>query len=219
MSLKYFRKTTLGERFTVPCNAVHRCSQRIDPEDHQRFSISKVCHDIPSPESPALAEDRYGLEIPAELCGVTITSRGKDLSMAPIHWQPECRLHLLPWPIAPLSTALGRGILGRCPACGQAHLFAGFLRIVRDCASWRAPLGAARAHDAPPYFVILITGHIVIPAMLLAKKFDNATNSQLTAIFVPLTLVLAVGLPRPVKGGVLAALLSMELLDGTAGLE
>ena len=128
-------------------------------------------------------------------------------------------LHLLPWPIAPLSTALGRGILGRCPACGQAHLFAGFLRIVRDCASWRAPLGAARAHDAPPYFVILITGHIVIPAMLLAKKFDNATNSQLTAIFVPLTLVLAVGLPRPVKGGVLAALLSMELLDGTAGLE
>ena len=139
--------------------------------------------------------------------------------MAPIHWQPERTQHLPPWPIAPLSTALGRGILGRCPACGQAHLFAAFLRIVRDCASCRAPLGTARAHDAPPYFVILITGHIVLPAMLLVKKFENATDSPLTAIFVPLTPVLAVGLPRLVKGGVLAVLLSMGLLDGTPGLE
>ena len=34
---------------------------------------------------------------------------------------------------------------------------------------------------------------------------------------MPLTLVLALGLLRPVKGGVLAVLVTMGLLDGAAG--
>jgi uncharacterized protein (DUF983 family) len=139
--------------------------------------------------------------------------------MAPMHWHPDRTLHLLPWPIPPLATVLGRGILGRCPACGQAHLFAGFLSTVQECASCRAPFGTARADNAPPYLVILITGHIVIQVMLLARKFDNPTSLQSTVIFVPLTLVLPVGLLRPVKGNVLAVLVSMRLLDGAASPE
>jgi uncharacterized protein (DUF983 family) len=144
------------------------------------------------------------------------TPRRRIIAMPPIRWQPDRTPRLPPWPVPPLFTALGRGITGRCPACGKTHLFAGFLRIVRECAACHAPLGTARADDAPPYFVILITGHIVIPAMLLVQKFDSPTNLELTAIFVPLTLVLAVGLLRPVKGGVLAVLVSMGMLDGTA---
>ncbi len=130
-------------------------------------------------------------------------------------WQPDRTPRQPPWPVPPLPTALGRGIRGRCPACGQTHLFTGFLRIVRECASCRAPLGTARADDAPPYFVILITGHIVIPAMLLTQKWGNLTNLELTAIFLPLTLALALGLLRPVKGGVLAVLVTMGLLSAT----
>lgn len=137
--------------------------------------------------------------------------------MAPICWQPDRTARPPPWPVPPLATALGRGILGRCPACGKTHLFAGFLRIVAECTSCHAPLGTARADDAPPYFVILITGHIVIPAMLLTQKWGNPSTLELTAIFVPLTLVLALGLLRPVKGGVLAVLVTMGLLDATAG--
>jgi uncharacterized protein (DUF983 family) len=139
--------------------------------------------------------------------------------MAPIRWQPGRRPHLPPWPVPPLATALRRGILGRCPACGQTHLFAGFLSIVRERASCHAPLGTAHADDAPAYFVILITGHTVIPAMLFTQKFGNATGLELTVIFVPLTLVLTVGLLPHVKGGVLAVLVSMGLLDGAAGPE
>jgi uncharacterized protein (DUF983 family) len=139
--------------------------------------------------------------------------------MAPTRWQPDRTPRLPPWPVPPLATALSRGILGRCPACGQTHLFAGFLRIVAECASCHAPLGTARADDAPPYFVILITGHIVIPAMLLTQKWADPSNLELTAIFVPLTLVLAVGLLRPVKGGVLAVLVTMGLLGDHAGPE
>jgi uncharacterized protein (DUF983 family) len=137
--------------------------------------------------------------------------------MAPTSWQPERTPRLPPWPVPPLAIALGRGILGRCPACGRTHLFAGFLRIVRECASCHAPLGSAHADDAPPYFVILITGHIVIPAMLIMQKLGDPTNLELTAIFVPLTLILAIGLLRPVKGGVLAVLITMRMLDETVG--
>ena len=137
--------------------------------------------------------------------------------MPSVRWQPDRTPRLPPWPVPPLATALGRGVVGRCPACGQTHLFVGFLRIVSECTSCHAPLGTARADDAPPYFVILITGHIVIPAMLLAQKFVNPTNLEMSAIFVPLTLALALGLLRPVKGGVLAVLVTMGLLDDAAG--
>src|SRR5208337_3188093 len=48
------KNNRLGKRLTVRCNAVHRCPPRIDPEDHQRFSTSAVCHAIPSPDCPDL---------------------------------------------------------------------------------------------------------------------------------------------------------------------
>ena len=133
--------------------------------------------------------------------------------MPSVRWQPDRMPRLPPWPVPPLATALGRGVIGRCPACGQTHLFAGFLRIVSECASCHAPLGTARADDAPPYFVILITGHIVIPAMLLTQKLGDPSDMQMAAIFLPLTLVMALGLLRPVKGAVLAVLVTMGMLD------
>ncbi len=139
--------------------------------------------------------------------------------MAPTRWQPDRTPRPPLWPVPPLATALGRGLQGLCPACGKTHLFNGFLRIVRACAVCHAPLGSARADDAPPYFVILITGHIVIPAMVLTQKWGNPTNLEMMAIFVPLTLVLTLGLLRPVKGGVLAVLVTMGLLDANAGPE
>ena len=137
--------------------------------------------------------------------------------MDPIRWQPDRTARVPPWPVPPLATALRRGLLGLCPACGRTHLFAGFLRVVPECASCHAPLGTAHADDAPPYFVILITGHIIIPAMLIMQKLGDPSILELTAIFVPLTVVLAIGLLRPVKGGVLAVLVSMGLLGDSAG--
>jgi uncharacterized protein (DUF983 family) len=93
------------------------------------------------------------------------------------------------------------------------------LRAVRECSSCHAPLRTTRVDDAPPYVVILITRHIVIPAIMLTQKFSNPTRLELTVIFVPLTVVLAVGLLRPVKGCVLAVLVFTGLLDGAVGPE
>jgi uncharacterized protein (DUF983 family) len=132
--------------------------------------------------------------------------------MAPIRWQPDRTPPPPPWPVPSLLTALGRGLMGRCPACGKGRIFDGFLRVAPECEHCHAPLGLARADDAPPYFTILIVGHIVIPLMLITQKLYDPSTFLLTAIFVPLTLVLAVGLLRPVKGATVGLMLTFNML-------
>ena len=139
--------------------------------------------------------------------------------MPPIRWQPDRSPKLPPWPLPPFGTAIGRGILGRCPACGQSHLFNGFLRVVPECRNCSAPLGLARADDAPPYFTILIVGHIVIPSMLILQRTQDPPQWLMWAIFIPLTLVLALGLLRPVKGGTVGLMLRLNMLKSGAADE
>jgi uncharacterized protein (DUF983 family) len=74
----------------------------------------------------------------------------------------------------------------------------------------------ARADDAPPYFTILITGHIVVPLMLLLERSQQPPTWVMSAIFLPLTLVLAVGLLRPVKGGTVGLMLKLNMLKTDA---
>jgi uncharacterized protein (DUF983 family) len=115
-----------------------------------------------------------------------------------------------------MATAIGRGLLGRCPACGKSHLFSGFLRVVAECRACGAPLGLARADDAPPYFTILITGHIVVPLMFMVDRMGEPPIWVMSAIFLPLTFFLALGLLRPVKGGTVGLMLNLNMLKSDA---
>ncbi|MDE2581246.1 MAG: DUF983 domain-containing protein [Rhodospirillales bacterium] len=128
------------------------------------------------------------------------------------HWPAEAAQPAPPWPVAPLATAIGRGLLSRCPACGERHLFKGYLKVVSECRRCGAPLGLARADDAPPYFTILVVGHIVVPLLVIMQRLANPPTWEMTAIFVPLTLVLALGLLRPIKGGTVGLMLTMGML-------
>jgi uncharacterized protein (DUF983 family) len=132
--------------------------------------------------------------------------------MTTVRWQPDRARRRPAWPLPPLFTAMGRGLGAHCPACGNAHLFNGFLKIVPVCRSCGAPLGLARADDAPPYFVILVTGHIIVPMLLMAQKFASPPDWELAAIFLPLTFVLALGLLRPIKGAIVGAILALDML-------
>ncbi len=139
--------------------------------------------------------------------------------MAPIRWEPDRTTRLPPWPVPPLGTAIGRGLRGCCPACGKGRLFNGFLRVVPECSNCAAPLGLARAAAAPPYFTILIVGHIVVPALLVTERTSVQPTWLLSAIFVPLTLFLALGLIRPVKGGIIGLMLTFNMLKTDAETE
>ena len=115
-----------------------------------------------------------------------------------------------------MITAIGRGLLGRCPGCGKSHIFNGFLRVVDECANCKAPLGLARADDAPPYFTILITTHIVVPLMIVVDRMNEPPNWVMSAIFLPLTYFIAFGLLRPIKGGTAGPMLNLNMLKNDA---
>ena len=130
--------------------------------------------------------------------------------MAPVIWQPDRTAALPPWPVPPLLTAIGRGVRGLCPACGEAPAFGRFLKIVPVCPACAAPLGSARADDAPPYFTILLVGHIVIPLILLTQNIFS--DWELAAIFLPLTLALCLAFLQPVKGAVLGVMVTFGMM-------
>ena len=133
-------------------------------------------------------------------------------------WEPDRSTPANAWPMPTFITAIGRGLLGRCPACGKGKIFNGFLKVAAHCHECGAPLGLARADDAPPYFTILIVGHIVIPLLFVVDRAEQLPLWIMSAIFVPLTLGLALGLIRPVKGGTVGLMLNLNMLksDPTA---
>jgi uncharacterized protein (DUF983 family) len=111
-----------------------------------------------------------------------------------------------------MPVALGRGFRGLCPACGETHLFQGYLRVTPACASCGAPLGLARADDAPPYFTIFAVGHLLVPLMFLVERAWQPPLWLQTAIWLPLVLALTLLLLRPIKGATVGLMLKLGML-------
>jgi uncharacterized protein (DUF983 family) len=99
--------------------------------------------------------------------------------------------------------AMRRGLFGRCPACGRGALFRAFLKVAERCPACGEELHHQRADDAPAYFVILIVGHIVVPLALLSEIAYSPPYWVHAALWLPLTLILALGLLQPVKGAII----------------
>ncbi len=131
---------------------------------------------------------------------------------APIIWTPKRDVALPPWPVPALGTALLRGLRCRCPACGQTDMFRGYLRVVDACANCGAPLGSARADDAPPYFTIFAVGHIVVPLMFLVERAYQPSMWVHAALWLPLTTVLSLAFLRPIKGATVGLMLRLGMM-------
>jgi uncharacterized protein (DUF983 family) len=103
-----------------------------------------------------------------------------------------------------LSKALARGFSMKCPNCGRGHLFGRFLKVVDHCEVCREDYTAQRADDFPAYLVIVVVGHIVVPALLaVAIAYDPPAWLQL-AIWLPITLFSSLALLQPTKGTIVA---------------
>ena len=113
--------------------------------------------------------------------------------------------------LPPVTTMMKRGLRGRCPVCGKGRIFNGFLRVADQCTHCGTALGRIRADDAPPYFTIVIVGHVVIPLMLWLERAQTPPLCVHSAIFLPLTVGLALALIRPIKGATMGAMLKLGL--------
>lgn len=97
------------------------------------------------------------------------------------------------------------GVAGRCPNCGEGHLFEGFLTVAPRCEACGYDLSAADSGDGPAVFVILIAGFVVAFAALITEIALSPPVWAHLIIWLPATLVLCLLLLRPMKGAMLAA--------------
>jgi len=136
--------------------------------------------------------------------------------MSPDRWQPDRSDPPPPWALPPMKTALARGFRGLCPSCGKGHIFNGFLKVVTECRNCGAPLGLARADDAPPYFTILAVGHIVVPLVVVVEQLLSPPLWVQFAIWPAVTVALSLLLLPRIKGAVLGVAMALGVTQRAA---
>lgn len=98
--------------------------------------------------------------------------------------------------------AMLRGARGKCPHCGEGRLFNSFLKTSAKCQACGEELHHHRADDLPAYLVVVIVGHVVVGAFMAVEATSTLSTWQHLAIWIPLTILSALVLLRPVKGAV-----------------
>lgn len=99
--------------------------------------------------------------------------------------------------------ALWRGMNKTCPQCGTGTLFAGYTKVKNHCDSCGLDYSGQRADDAPPYFTMLIAGHLIIPLALETKRqLDPPLALQFLIWSVVLAFLIWLLLPIT-KGGLI----------------
>ncbi|MFD1192074.1 DUF983 domain-containing protein [Phenylobacterium conjunctum] len=97
------------------------------------------------------------------------------------------------------------GLAGRCPNCGEGHLFEGFLTVSPRCEACGYDLARGDSGDGPAVFVIMIAGFLVAFAALFTEFTIHPPIWVHLVVWLPLTVVVCVGMLRPMKGLMLAA--------------
>jgi uncharacterized protein (DUF983 family) len=121
-------------------------------------------------------------------------------------------------PVRPtLPVALARGLVGRCPNCGQGKLYRAYLKQVEYCKSCGERFGDIESDDAAPWFTILIAGVFAAPLYFLFQglllSYFAVTMVLISLIIVALILLL---LPR-IKGALISAFWFSRLKNDEQG--
>jgi uncharacterized protein (DUF983 family) len=113
----------------------------------------------------------------------------------------------------PIFGSLLRGAALKCPACGRGSMFRRYLKVADHCPQCGEALHHQRADDAPPYFTIVIVGHVVVSLVLAVEMAYRPPLWLHAALWLPLTVILTL-LVLPVVKGALVALQWALLMHG-----
>lgn len=117
------------------------------------------------------------------------------------------------------KAAMLRGFACRCPACAQGPMFHRYLKVADTCPSCGEELHHHRADDAPPYFTMTITGHVVVPLVLVVERLWAPPLGVHFMLWTAVTLALTFALMPAVKGAIVGLqwALRMHGFDGKPG--
>jgi len=96
------------------------------------------------------------------------------------------------------------GLTCRCPRCGKGKLFSGFLTMRPRCEACGLDYSFADVGDGATVFVILISGFIVVGAMLLTEVVYQPPFWVHAILWLPIILLMTMGPLRPMKAGLMA---------------
>ncbi len=96
-----------------------------------------------------------------------------------------------------------RGWAQKCPCCGKGALYKSYLKVDDACPNCATELHHHRADDAPPYFVMLITGHVIVGLILTMEQTLAPPIWLQLAISLPLLVILSLILLPRVKGALI----------------
>jgi len=113
-----------------------------------------------------------------------------------------------------LMTGLKRGVMGRCPQCGQGPLLRAYLKVVSPCPTCGHDNGQYPADDAPPYFTILIVGHVVVAPALCFSFIWTWPAGWVLAVTLPTILAATLLLLPRVKGAVIGVQWAIRRNEG-----
>jgi len=111
-------------------------------------------------------------------------------------------------------TGLSRGFALRCPNCGQGLLLHRYLKVVSPCARCGHDNAQYPADDAPPYFTILIVGHLVVAPVFFAPVIWTLPTWGLLAVAMPVVAALTLLLLPRVKGAVIGVQWAIKRQEG-----
>jgi uncharacterized protein (DUF983 family) len=96
-----------------------------------------------------------------------------------------------------------RGWSQTCPACGEGALYKSYLKVNDVCPSCGSELHHHRADDAPPYFVMTITAHVVVGLILVMEMHMSLPIWVELAVSLPLLVLLSLFLLPRIKGALI----------------
>lgn len=107
-----------------------------------------------------------------------------------------------PWPALP---PFRTGIRGRCPRCGEGHLFKSFLSLAKSCEVCGLDYDFADPADGPAFFVICFA---CVPSVILGIWIEMAYQAPYwvhLATTLPFMLLTCIPPLRPLKGWLVAS--------------
>jgi uncharacterized protein (DUF983 family) len=103
-----------------------------------------------------------------------------------------------------VPSVLASGLRCRCPACGEGALFECFLTVRSRCPVCGLDLSTQDSGDGAVAFIILIVGGIVVALALVTEVRYGPPVWLHLLLWLPLTLILVLGLMRPFKAVLIA---------------
>ena len=109
------------------------------------------------------------------------------------------------------AEAMKRGIVMRCPCCGEGKIYRKYLKIVDHCGSCGEELGHIRTDDFAPWATILILGHIIAPFIVNVERNIAPPLWVSLSIFLPIIVVATLAMLPPIKGACLGLMWALRM--------